>query len=101
MDSTRKAEYRGKEEGKKKGELERGERKIRSEKTANWRVRRRTTLLDWRVTHTRLERWNEKVGHMVRFTRVFQGHSYSYTTSMSCPSCLPFLVFVPTQFYQK
>ncbi len=43
-----------------------GERKIRGksrgegEKTANWQVRRRTTLLDWRVTHIRLEVWNEK-----------------------------------------
>lgn len=45
-------------------ELEVTERE-EGEKTANWQVRRRTTLLDWtgldwRVTNSRLERWNEK-----------------------------------------
>lgn len=38
---------------------------VKREKTANWQVRRRTTLLDWtgldwKVKHTRLKRRNEK-----------------------------------------
>lgn len=41
----------------------------RGEKTANWQVRRSTTLLDWtgldwRVTHIRLETWNGAHGQI-------------------------------------